>query len=181
MNCSVIVTNELRKIDDAFEEFHLYIKEFLSHAKVSSYKKDLLTLLVNANARDIILTDQELIGNMFIFLFAGHETTSQGLCYSLILLALHPEIQEELFQNIFEKFGSELPDYSDDFSHVQCVFLEALRLYPPVVSIPKAINHDTLIDGHLIEKGAFCSIHVTLELHLDCGVASKSEILGKTE
>jgi len=60
-----------------------------------------------------------ILGNMFIFLFAGHEvglaylssscmmagntslqTTAHTLCFSFALLALHPDEQERLYEHI---------------------------------------------------------------------------------
>jgi hypothetical protein len=58
-----------------------------------------------------------LLGNMFLFLFAGHDvgsfpsssravliqflqTTSHTLCFSFALLALYPDEQERLYQHI---------------------------------------------------------------------------------
>jgi len=37
--------------------------------------------------------DEEIRGNIFIFTLAGHETTANSLAYAFALLALHPEVQ----------------------------------------------------------------------------------------
>jgi cytochrome P450 len=39
-------------------------------------------------------------GNIFLFLFAGHETTAHTLAFCLGLLALHSEVQKEVHAQI---------------------------------------------------------------------------------
>lgn len=46
------------------------------------------------------LSDPEIQGNMFIFTVAGHETTATTLRFALVLLALYPDTQDELYQDI---------------------------------------------------------------------------------
>lgn len=61
------------------------------------------------------MTREEVMGNAFIFLFAGHETTANTLHYALLRLALHPDVQDELLQEvdeIWKDFGAEEPSYS---------------------------------------------------------------------
>ncbi|KAJ5860068.1 cytochrome P450 [Penicillium soppii] len=47
-----------------------------------------------------LLSDEEVMGNMFILAFAGTNSTADSLKYSLILMALHPDIQQWLIQDI---------------------------------------------------------------------------------
>lgn len=89
-------------------------------------RNDLFSNLLEANdgeANDNSLSEEELMGmrssrpdqsctspltvptgNIFIFLLAGHETTSNTLTFAFALLALHPDIQEELCQHIESVF-----------------------------------------------------------------------------
>ncbi|KAL5342476.1 cytochrome P450 [Aspergillus crustosus] len=91
------------------------------------------------------LTDAEVLGNVYIFSLAGHETTATTLRFALVLLALHQDVQDDLFTEIHNVLGSELSDPADwDYTTLfpqlitpLCIMLETLRLYPPVVSIPK--------------------------------------------
>ena len=36
----------------------------------------------------------EILGNIFVFNFAGHDTTAISLAYAVLLLVAHPEIQD---------------------------------------------------------------------------------------
>ncbi|KAI4269592.1 MAG: hypothetical protein LQ337_007188 [Flavoplaca oasis] len=39
------------------------------------------------------LSDEEILGNIFVFNFAGHDTTAIALAYSVLLLVAHPKVQ----------------------------------------------------------------------------------------
>lgn len=110
------------------------------------------------------LTDRELYGNIFIFLFAGHETTAHTLIYALTLLALHPKEQDKLFDEVIAAIGTtSTPAYEDfgELAYALCVFNETLRLFPPVVAIPKKFTEDTMIDEkYTVEKDVYITLHV---------------------
>jgi len=93
------------------------------------------------------LSDNELYGNMFVFLLAGHETTANTLEYALALCAANPEIQEKVYQEIIAVIGHRIPEY-EDFStlvYPMYVMKETLRLFPPVTSLPKSPPKDTTL------------------------------------
>ena len=52
------------------------------------------------------MTKEEIIGNSFVMILAGYETTAQTLQFLMYYLAYYPEVQEKLreeIQNEFEK------------------------------------------------------------------------------
>ena len=53
------------------------------------------------------LADDEIAANSITFLLAGYETTANTLAYTTYLLALNPEVQEKLYQEIKEKFNDD--------------------------------------------------------------------------
>jgi cytochrome P450 len=92
-----------------------------------------------------LLTDDEILGNAFVFIIAGHETAANTIHFSTLLLAMYPESQRRLQKDLDEILGdrpiSEW-DYDEDVpklfgSMCGAVMNEELRLIPPVVSIPK--------------------------------------------
>lgn len=63
--------------------------------------RDLLgMLMVDDAAKKRALTTKELVDECKTFFFAGHETTALSLTWTLLLLAVHPEWQEELREEI---------------------------------------------------------------------------------
>lgn len=74
-------------------------------ADKSIERNDLFTSLLKANEDEDYkgttkLSESELSGNIFIFLLAGHETTAHTLAFTFGLLALYPDEQEKLYQQI---------------------------------------------------------------------------------
>ena len=65
-------------------------------------RRDFLQLLLSENRVDgkPKLTDDDIHASAITFLLAGYETTSNALSYTTYLLAMHPEIQEKLYQEV---------------------------------------------------------------------------------
>ncbi|KAF4564657.1 alcohol dehydrogenase [Pleurotus pulmonarius] len=70
--------------------------------------RDAFSMLVAANESEnekLKLSDQELIGNVFVMLFAGHETTAHTLAATLGFMGLYEDIQEDVFRQIVDVVG----------------------------------------------------------------------------
>ena len=91
------------------------------------------------------LSDDEVLGNAFIFILAGHETTANSIHCCLALLAMNIAAQRDLQSDLDEIFQGRPPsqwDYDQDIpklfgSMAGAVMNEELRLVPPVINIPK--------------------------------------------
>ena len=95
------------------------------------------------------LTDDEIIGNAFIMLVAGHETTANSLHFTLIELANNPASQRALQADIDRLLGRDTDpatwNYENSINLMLASMLgaainETLRLMPPVVMIPKWVT-----------------------------------------
>ena len=58
------------------------------------------------------------MANFILFLLAGNDTTANTLAFTSYLLALHPEIQEELQAQIDEYFERKPVSWSYVHSHL---------------------------------------------------------------
>lgn len=54
------------------------------------------------------LTDGEVLSQSFTFILAGYETTSNALAYTTYCLALNPEVQEKLIEEIDGAVGDDV-------------------------------------------------------------------------
>ncbi|KAI9672707.1 MAG: hypothetical protein M1831_000142 [Alyxoria varia] len=92
------------------------------------------------------LTAEEIFGNIFVINFAGHDTTANALAFSMLLLAVHPEVQSWVAEEIQEVINSdkcEAWDYKLLFPKLlrcRAVMLETLRVYPPILALAKWTN-----------------------------------------
>jgi cytochrome P450 len=96
---------------------------------------------------DQTLSTQEIYGNIFVINFAGHDTTANTLAFSLLLLSVHPEVQAWLAEEI--DYVNKLHGKIESWTYVECfsklkrcraLMLETLRLFPPIMAIPKRTN-----------------------------------------
>lgn len=94
------------------------------------------------------LTEDEIFGNAFVFIVAGHETTADTLHFSFVLLAMYVSSQRQLQEDLKDVF-QEMPrsewDYERDLPKLfggmaGAVMNEVLRLIPPAVNIPKSVT-----------------------------------------
>lgn len=147
------LTQRFRNVQTAFDELRVYMLEMIEARKNSEKKEeryDLFSSLLDANEEEsdgeAKLSDDELLGNIYIFLVAGHETTAHTLCYAFGLLALYQDEQETLYQHIKSIIpDGRTPTYEEMnlFTRSMAVLYETLRLYPPAISIPKVAAEDT--------------------------------------
>ncbi|KAN0127843.1 Cytochrome P450 [Lactarius tabidus] len=99
---------------------------------------DIFDLLMRASAAessDDRLSEEELLGQMTIIVFAATDTTSSALSRILHLLALHPNIQDTLRKELKEACdgNEELPhDQLVSLPFLEAVCRETLRVYPPI-------------------------------------------------
>jgi cytochrome P450 len=88
----------------------------------------------------------DLLGNAFVLMLAGHETTANSLHFSLVFLAMHWQSQKRL-QDDVDKVVQGRPmeewKYEEDFPKLfngmpAAVLNETLRLLQPIINIPKS-------------------------------------------
>lgn len=101
-----------------------------------SSKKDLLSSMLNSHDAHL-LSDEEIESNLFLFMFAGHETTANTLVYIIYLLAIFPEWQDWVVQEIDEIFSSLPVDneisYKDVFhrrTRLKAIMVSHFQSYP---------------------------------------------------
>ncbi|KAF9054617.1 cytochrome P450 [Panaeolus papilionaceus] len=152
------LTNRTHAAFQAVDELKKYMSEMIQQrvqeAKVDRY--DLFSSLLSANFQSLdgtTLTEDELMGNIFVFLLAGHEAT-HTLAFTFGLLALYQDEQEKLHQHIKSVLADGREPTYDDMKHLtysMAVFYETLRLFPPVTEIPKQAMEDTVLSTSNIQ------------------------------
>jgi cytochrome P450 len=123
---------KLAQLGDATQVFKSYMTDMYQHACEEATSRDangeidnnLLTSLVNAASMETgRLNKDEVIGNMFVYNFAGHDTTAHTLAMTFMLLAAYPEVQDWMHEEIVHVLGQEsdsaMWDYDASFPRLK--------------------------------------------------------------
>ncbi|KAL2176534.1 cytochrome P450 [Thermothelomyces heterothallicus CBS 202.75] len=87
------------------------------------------------------MTEDEIYGNMFVFSFAGHDTTAHLLTYAVFFLAANPSVQSWVAAEIRRVLGTRPRSewsYHGDFPRLRrclAVLYETLRVKTPVCEV----------------------------------------------
>ncbi|EPQ53108.1 cytochrome P450 [Gloeophyllum trabeum ATCC 11539] len=131
-------------------------------AKEVGQGKDIITLLLRANmmaSEEERLPLSQVLGQMTYTM----DTTSSALSRMLYLLALNPDVQAKLRQEVREARAKGELDYDvlDKLPYLDAVCRETLRLHPPVTTLERRTTKDTVlplstpvrgIDGIMIDQ-----------------------------
>ncbi|KAL5786439.1 hypothetical protein ACOSQ2_008831 [Xanthoceras sorbifolium] len=130
---------------------------------------DLLGLLLQCKEQaDSDLTIEDIIEECKLFYFAGQETTTNWLTWTMIVLSIHPNWQEKAREEVLRTCGKNIPDI-ENLNHLKIVSMilhEVLRLYPPVTALPRHTIRKTNIGGMSIPSGVDIWLQ-TLLIHHD--------------
>ncbi|KAF5026179.1 hypothetical protein F66182_1743 [Fusarium sp. NRRL 66182] len=182
---------------DSYEDFGKYMQELMDEKTKEAQLgeridgMDLMGQLVRSSyetstdggqqgmsPRKGALSREEIQGNAFIMLVAGHETTANAIHFILLELANNPASQRRLQKDIDDILGNQNSsswEYEKLINPMMASMLgacmnETLRMTPAVVEIPKKVpaNQDQTItmDGksHLIPRNTIISL-VAVSVH----------------
>ena len=81
--------------------------------------------------------------------------------FAIYLLALYPEVEETLFQEIRTVCGDELPTMSQhaDLVYTTCVLYETMRLFPLVIALAQRTPSEQMFQGkYLVPAGTAAAL-----------------------
>jgi len=131
-----------------------YFKERIPHKK-ASLDSDMFAEICRAEDDEgAHFGDQDIVDHIIFLMMAAHDTTTSSLSSVCFALAKNPEWQDRIRTEI-ESIGSDQLQYEDlpKFQAAELVFKEALRLYPPLPTIPRMALNDCEFEGYQINKG----------------------------
>ncbi|KAL6842595.1 hypothetical protein ACP4OV_027439 [Aristida adscensionis] len=124
---------------------------------------DLVGLLLQSNMKESqesgsskqTMTMEDIIGELKLFYFAGMETTSVLLTWTMIMLSMHPEWQDRAREEVLRVFGKKLPnlDGTNQLKVVTMVLYEVLRLYPPITLLARQTYKEMELGGVKYPQG----------------------------
>jgi len=132
----VLRYSPLRYLLKASDDFQFYMREMIDgYQKAEQAEKfgeskvnagDLLSNIVKASKANnsMTLSEDEMIGNIYIFVLAGHETTASTLKTGLIRLACDPDLQARAQKEIDDIWSTKtaVEDISyDDYPKMRII------------------------------------------------------------
>ena len=119
---------------------------------------DLLSMLMEATDEITAekMDDKQLRDEAMTVFLAGHETTSNALTWTFLLLARYPAALRELRAELAQVLGDRDPTTEDlpKLPFTRMVIEESMRLYPPAWTIARSVAQDDEIDGFQIPAGS---------------------------
>ncbi|KAF5342999.1 hypothetical protein D9758_013703 [Tetrapyrgos nigripes] len=113
--------------------------------------KDVMSILIKLNLEandEDRLEEDEVLGQMSLLMFAAMDTTSSALARTFHLLAMHPEVQDKLRQELLEaqQNNADIPyDQLVSLPYLDAVCRETLRLFSPVPYVLRHAKQDTVL------------------------------------
>src|SRR5579864_5570291 len=96
-----------------------------------------------------VMTEEQVMNEIHVLLFAGHETTANTLSWLFYLLATHPEIMKKL-KSVIESINIIESPQND---YINAVISEAMRLYPAAWMTERVSLNDDEFKGFRFPKG----------------------------
>ncbi|KAK7270489.1 hypothetical protein RIF29_23669 [Crotalaria pallida] len=171
-------TLEAKKLGKEIDELLLSIIE--ARNKNNSLNKensqqDLLGMLLQENQHKKVdgkvgkaLTMREVVDECKTFFFGGHETTALAISWTLLVLALHEDWQNQLRDEIREVVGNNnMLDVTmlSGLKKMKWVMNEVLRLYPPAPNVQRQARDDIKVDNLTVPNGTNIWIDVVAMHH----------------
>jgi cytochrome P450 len=122
---------------DAAAALYEYFSTFLAERRAHP-RDDLMTALVRAEVDGEHLSEEELLGFCLLLLIAGHETTTNLLSNSAVVLAQHPESRRQL---------------ADNPALVPAAVEELLRYDSPVQGLGRTLTRQVDLHGQPMKAG----------------------------
>ncbi|TFK72446.1 cytochrome P450 [Pluteus cervinus] len=185
-----------------FDALKVHMLEVISHSRAKAadgkgfeLEAALLRNLVQANMIEgmaqgcKLLSDDELLADMFAFLLAGHDTLAHSMTFAIELLSLYPEVQDKVREEAACLWPDGFPcsesvgrykESMNQLGYTTAVFQESLRLHPAVPRLSKIVQRDTILPTRQFSSGPDGAIEDVMcsEIHVKPGNTIIIDIVG---
>ncbi|XP_043481269.1 cytochrome P450 4C1-like [Leptopilina heterotoma] len=165
--------NDIKNIHNFTDNVILKRKAILQNKKEEAKAKNITLDLLLELSDNNSLTNKQLRDHVLTLITAGTDTTSRTLAFVLQMLAQNPKVQEKVYQEIFNIYGSDDPEknpvkYEDlqHFMYLERVIKETMRLFSIAPFLARMITEDLELDGKKVPKGCTAIVAV-VPIHRD--------------
>ncbi|VVC26885.1 Cytochrome P450,Cytochrome P450, E-class, group IV,Cytochrome P450, conserved site [Cinara cedri] len=125
--------------------------------------KVFLDKLLKLNNEGADFTDGELKDEVITMTVAGSDTSAISECFCVLLLAMHQDIQDKVYDEIYNVLGDSDRDVTPDdlfrFKYLEMVLKETLRLFPPGAIFSRKTDANIRLTNCELPKG--CNVFVS--------------------
>ncbi|KAL8189217.1 hypothetical protein R6Q57_028783 [Mikania cordata] len=151
------INKRMKEIDNELRTILSKVMEEKEHAMVSP-NEDLLSLLLESTTRtnrDTGMSVNEAFGECKSFYFAGQESSSNLLVWTMILLSQHQTWQTKAREDVNRVFRHNKPSYEglSQLKVVTMILYEVLRLYSPATIFTRITYNETKLGDLTIPAG----------------------------
>ncbi|XP_049534106.1 cytochrome P450 4c21-like [Anopheles darlingi] len=136
--------------------------------ETDDYRKPMVFLdqLLNMQRNSAELSIEEIECHLYTILGAGTETTASQVAYILLLLAMHPEVQERVWEEIRFVYDTDAQEITYETLtrqlYLEQVIKESLRLFPVAPVIGRETTEPMSLGGYTIPAGVTLLINIFL-------------------
>lgn len=114
------------------------------------------------------LSEESLKEQIVVLLGTGHDSMASAIADVILMLAVHPHIQEQVFQELHTQYDTQYQDSTHETLQnlhlLDRVFKETLRLFPSCFTFLRTPNVDLELSKCTVPKGvpivmAVCTMH----------------------
>lgn len=101
-------------------------------------------------------SSKELVDQLAVIFLAGHETSATSLTWTLYLISKCPHMQKQIYQEIQSSLGKDGEITKESIKKLPIlknVFMESLRLYPPVSFFIREVTEQTCMRDKVMNEG----------------------------
>ncbi|KAI2467817.1 cytochrome P450 [Annulohypoxylon bovei var. microspora] len=117
---------------------------------------DLVTFVVEESLPGGIaegIGETEFLGHLLEFMAAGHDTSANMLSWALYIMALNPDIQDTLREELMQVAADPTFNELERLPYLEAFSKETLRIYSPSTTYQRETNTDIVVEGVHIPNG----------------------------
>ncbi|KAL9881199.1 cytochrome P450 4s3 [Glossina fuscipes fuscipes] len=124
-------------------------RENLSDDITGKKRLAFLDMLLISQMEGMPLTDDEIREEVDNFMFAGHDTVSSAIAFTLHLLSQHPAIQKQAYEEVL----AAMRDGKEYMPYLEAVIKESLRISAVVPFFSRQTTDDFKVGSLTVPKG----------------------------
>lgn len=143
-----------RRLRRDLETAAALVEREITRRRASGNGSDALMMMIRAHDEEgQRLSPSELVSQAFVLFFAGHDTATSAISWTLMLLAQHPEVAAELHEELEGLGGAPTYEQALELPVLDRIVKESLRVLSPGVFFPRVAAEATSLGPYRIHAG----------------------------